>query len=162
MIFCLLPKEHFAPAFSLICTTQIERSRSRSCSRSYSHKSEQGSFLCIYMGNSSPSVKENSQLFVYLALLYNLCCLFLQLVQGFLVVHPCLVYLLAHRVLGKTPNIVLNGSYRKKSRVANHPSLPKTSTVSAIKVLQREQTGQTGIVGHPTCYNLLPRGGKNP
>lgn len=35
-----------------------------------------------------------------LALLYNLCCLFLQVVQEFLVFHPCLVYLLAHRVLG--------------------------------------------------------------
>lgn len=48
----------------------------------------------------SPSNLAVHRIQVDLELLYNLCCLFLQVVQEFLVFHPCLVYLLAHRVLG--------------------------------------------------------------
>lgn len=98
-------------------------------------------------------------MFVYLVLLYSLCCLFLQVVQEFLVSHPCLVYLLAHRVLCKQTDeqkIVLNGSYRIKDMVVCHPSLPRTSPVSAMKILQTEQTLSL------TCYILLPRGKKDP
>lgn len=52
---------------------------------------------CDQVSPSNPAVHQTQ---VVLALLYNLCCLFLQLVQEFHVFHPCLVYLLAHRVLG--------------------------------------------------------------
>lgn len=148
-------KRMFCPWLSLLCTAHAEIFRVLISSNK--------SPFSVYTENSSPSVKNSQLVFCF----FFLPCSPLEPLLPFSPVGPgvpggpsSLVYLLAHRVLKQKTNIVLNGSYRIKGKVANHPSLPETSPVSITEVLKIEETlipVQTGTTGHPTCYNLLPK-----
>lgn len=111
----------------LFLAFKCEQHELKALDDSYSHIRKQDSPV---HRNSAPSVKRTSQLYTYLALLYSLCCPFPQLAQEFLVFRPCPVYLLAHRVLAKTPTLCW--------MVHTGQNIPGTPPVSAMKVLQTE------------------------
>lgn len=78
--------------------------------------------------------KQGGKLGVYLAVLSSPCCPLYQLVLEFLVSHPCLVYLLAHRVLGKRYCCIICHHIRRKGHAATHLSKLRTSAVSPAKI----------------------------